>query len=131
MVIIRALILALAALLAAGPARAVPCGGGSFEAWLDGFKREAAANGITQRGLAALAGVSYDEKVVARDRHQGVFKQTFEQFSARMISADRMRVGARKLKQYAGTFERIEQRFGWPARVLVAIRGLEADFAAH
>jgi lytic murein transglycosylase len=121
----------MVALLAAAPARAVPCGGGSFEAWLDGFKREAAANGITQRGLAALNGVTYDDKVVARDRHQGVFKQTFEQFSARMISPDRMRVGARKLKQYAGTFERIEQRFGVPGPVLVAIWGLETDFGVN
>ena len=123
-------ILALAALLAAAPAQAMQCGG-SFEAWLDGFRREAAAAGISQRGLAALNGIAYDEKVVARDRHQGVFKQTFEQFSARMISADRMRVGARKLKQYAGTFERIEQRFGVPGAVITAIWGLETDFGVN
>src|SRR5689334_15428567 len=93
---IRALILALVAMLAAAAAQAaVPCGG-SFEAWLEGFRREAAGNGISPRALAALNGVSYDENVVARDRRQGVFRQTFEQFSARMISADRMRVGARK-----------------------------------
>jgi lytic murein transglycosylase len=120
------------AILAAVPARAaVPCGGGSFEAWLDSFKREAAAAGITQRGLAALAGVTYDEKVIARDRQQGVFRQTFEQFSARMISADRMRVGARKLKQFAGTFERIEQRFGVPGAVITAIWGLETDYGVN
>ena len=94
---VGACLLALAALLAAAPAQAVvPCGGG-FEAWLEGFTREAAGNGISPRALAALNGVSYDENVVARDRRQGVFRQTFEQFSARMISADRMRVGARKL----------------------------------
>src|SRR5205807_3546948 len=119
-------LLALAAMLAASAApahAAVPCGG-SFEAWLEGFTREAAGNGISPRALAALKGVSYDENVVARDRRQGVFRQTFEQFSARMISADRMRVGARKLKQFAGTFERIEQRFGVPGAVITAIWGL-------
>src|SRR5437879_4133145 len=126
---VGACILALAALLAA-PAQAVPCGGG-FEAWLEGFRREAAAVGISQRGLAALNGLSYDENVVARDRRQGVFRQTFEQFSARMISADRMRVGARKLKQFAGTFERIEQRFGVPGAVITAIWGLETDYGVN
>jgi lytic murein transglycosylase len=129
--IIRALIFAVTAILAAAPAYAVPCGGGSFEAWLDGFKREAAANGVGARGLAALNGVTLDPNVIARDRHQGVFHQTFEQFSARMISADRMRVGARKLKQYAGTFERIEQRFGVPGAVITAIWGLETDFGVN
>ena len=118
------------ALLAAAPAFAVPCGG-SFEAWLDGFKREAAANGVGARGLAALNGLTLDPNVVARDRHQGVFRQTFEQFSARMISPDRMRVGSRKLKQYAGTFERIEQRFAVPGAVITAIWGLETDFGVN
>jgi lytic murein transglycosylase len=128
---VGAYLLALAALLAAAPAQAaVPCGG-SFEAWLEGFRREAAGNGISPRALAALAGVSYDENVVARDRRQGVFRQTFEQFSARMISADRMRVGARKLKQFAGTFERVEQRFGVPGAVIAAIWGLETDYGVN
>src|ERR1700726_3130994 len=126
---IRALILAVS-MLALPAQAAVPCGG-SFEAWLEGFRREAAAVGISQRGLAALAGLSYDENVVARDRRQGVFRQTFEQFSARMISADRMRVGARKLKQFAGTFERIEQRFGVPGAVITAIWGLETDYGVN
>jgi lytic murein transglycosylase len=124
--------IALAAILAAVPAQAaVPCGGGSFEAWLESFKREAAAAGITQRGLNALNGVTYDEKVIARDRQQGVFRQTFEQFSGRMISPDRMRVGARKLKQFAGTFERIEQRFAVPGAVITAIWGLETDYGVN
>jgi lytic murein transglycosylase len=118
------------ALLAAAPAYAVQCGG-SFEAWLESFKREAAANGIGPRGLAALTGLAFDPNVIARDRRQGVFRQTFEEFSARMISADRMRVGARKLKQYAGTFERIEQRFAVPGAVITAIWGLETDFGVN
>jgi lytic murein transglycosylase len=124
-----ALIFAVA-LLTAAPAYAVQCGG-SFEAWLESFKREAAAAGIGPRGLAALTGVAYDPNVIARDRRQGVFRQTFEEFSARMISADRMRVGARKLKQYAGTFERIEQRFAVPGAVITAIWGLETDFGVN
>jgi len=128
--IIRALIF-FAAMLAAAPAHALPCGGGSFEAWLEGFKREAATNGIGPRGVAALNGIAFDQKVIDRDHRQGVFRQTFEEFSARMISADRMRVGARKLKQYAGTFERIEQRFAVPGAVITAIWGLETDYGVN
>jgi lytic murein transglycosylase len=124
-------LLALACVLHAAPAAAVQCQSGSFEGWLESFKREAAGQGISQRGLAALDGVSFDPGIVSRDRRQGVFKQSFEQFSGRMISPDRMRIGARKLKQYAGTFERIEQRFGVPGAVLVAIWGLETDFGVN
>jgi lytic murein transglycosylase len=127
-----AYLLALACVLHAAPALAVQCqSGGSFEAWLEAFKREAAGQGISQRGLAALNGVAYDPGIISRDHRQGVFRQSFEQFSGRMISPDRMRVGSRKLKQYAGTFERIEQRFGVPGAVLVAIWGLETDFGVN
>ncbi len=118
--------------LGAGPARAVTCGSGSFETWLDAFRKEAAAQGIGERTIAAaLNGVSYDPSVVARDHSQGVFKQSFEQFSARMISPGRLRQGSNRLKQYAGTFSRIDQQFGVPSAVIVAIWGLETDYGAN
>jgi lytic murein transglycosylase len=40
-------------------------------------------------------------------------------------------VGARRLKQFAGTFERIEQRFGVPGAVITAIWGLETDYGVN
>jgi lytic murein transglycosylase len=112
---------------------AVPCeSGGSFETWLEAFKREAAAQGISQRTIVAgLNGLTYDPSVIARDHGQKVFQQSFEEFSGRMISPDRMKKGANLLKQYAGTFVRIEQQFGVPGSVLVAIWGLETDFGVN
>jgi lytic murein transglycosylase len=115
----------------AAPAWAVPCGG-SFETWLEGFKKEAAAAGISQNTIASsLNGLTSDQTVLARDRGQKVFQQSFEEFSGRMISPDRLRKGSNMLKQYAGTFVRIEQQFGVPGAVLVAIWGLETDFGVN
>src|SRR5262249_21235319 len=66
-------------------AATAPCGG-DFDAWLEGIKTEAAAQGVSQRTIqAALTGVTPDPNVIARDHAQGVFRQTFEQFSGRMI----------------------------------------------
>lgn len=118
----------------AGPAAAAvrcePPGG--FSAWLQSFKREAAANGISQRTIAsALDGVAYDRKVIALDRNQRVFKQSFEQFSGRMISSHRLKRGASLLRQHAALLRRIEQTFGVPGPVIVAIWGLETDFGAN
>jgi lytic murein transglycosylase len=114
------------------PAHAASCQDpGGFPAWLDGFKQEAAGRGISPRTISsALAGVTFDPGIVARDHAQGVFRQSFEQFSGRMISAYRMQKGSSLLKRMAGTFDTIEQRFGVPAPVLVAIWGLETDFGA-
>jgi lytic murein transglycosylase len=112
------------------PAAAAPCGG-DFGAWLEGVRQEAAAQGVSQRAIAAsLAGVTYDPSVVARDRAQGVFRQSFEQFSGRMVPP-RLGRGARLLQQYGATFSRIEQQFGVPGAVIVAIWGLETDFGAN
>jgi lytic murein transglycosylase len=115
----------------AGPAlAAAPCGG-DFGAWLEGVKQEAAAAGISQRTIqSALGGLTYDPGIIARDHAQGVFRQSFEQFSGRMVPP-RLQRGAKLLKQYAPIFARIEQQFGVPGPVIVAIWGLETDFGAN
>src|ERR1035437_473043 len=107
------------------------CQTGSFEGWLESFKREAASKGISQQAINnGLAGVAYDANVVSRDRHQGVFHQTFEEFSGRMVPP-RLQRGMSMMQQHAATFARIEQQFGVPAPVLVAIWGLETDFGSN
>ena len=68
-----------------------PCGG-DFGAWLAGVRQEAAADGISQRAIqAGLAGVTYDPTIIARDHAQGVFRQSFEEFSGRMVPPRRRR----------------------------------------
>ena len=123
---------AVLAVALAAPARAAaPCGG-DFDGWLAEFHREAASQGISERAIAAgLDGVTSDPAVLSRDRGQRVFTQTFEQFSGRMISPDRMRKGTAQLTRNAGMFERIERQFGVPGPVLVAIWGLETDFGVN
>jgi lytic murein transglycosylase len=114
----------------AGSASAeAPCGG-DFGAWLQGVKTEAAAQGISQRAIqSGLGGITYDPAVIARDHAQGVFRQSFEQFSGRMIPP-RLARGAKLLAQYGATFSKIEQQFGVPGAVIVAIWGLETDYGA-
>ncbi len=101
-----------------------------FEAWLADFKKEAAANGISPSAIGALDNITYDPDIVAKDHGQHVFHQSFEQFSGRMVNAYRLHRGQALLKQYAETFARIEQDYGVPAPVIVAIWGLETDFGA-
>jgi lytic murein transglycosylase len=128
---LRCMGLALIWLACCDPSRAAPCGG-DFDTWLSDFKREAASQGVSQRTItAALDGVAADPAVLSRDRSQHVFSQTFEQFSGRMISPDRMRKGPALLAQHAATFARIERQFGVPGPVLTAIWGLETDYGVN
>lgn len=126
-----ALAVSTALTASAAPVSAAPCGTGSFEAWLADFKNEAAAKGISQSAIAAgLNGVTLDKGVLSRDHSQQVFSQSFEEFSNRMVPP-RLTRGANMLKQYGSVLSRIEQSYGVPGEILVAIWGLETDFGVN
>src|ERR1700732_1374048 len=88
------------------PARAAPCGG-DFGTWLQGLKQEAAADGVSQRTIqATLGNMTPDPTIISRDHAQGVFRQSFEQFSGRMVPP-RLARGRLMLQQYGSIFVRI------------------------
>jgi lytic murein transglycosylase len=128
-----ALVAAAVSLALATAAAAAGCQKEStFESWLDGVKKEAASEGISAATIAsALDGVHYDQSIVNKDRAQGVFAQTFLQFSDRMVADYRLKEGAAKLAKYRELFDRIEKQYGVPAPVIVAFWGLETDFGAN
>jgi lytic murein transglycosylase len=120
------------AVIAAGHAHAAQCNDpAGFDKWLGDIRREAAAQGISQGAISAgLTGLTPDPGVIRRDRGQRFFKQSFEQFSAKMVPPYRIQKGTALLRQHAGLLSRIEQQFGVPGPVLIAIWGLESDFGA-
>jgi lytic murein transglycosylase len=127
--LIQACGLALACAFAAGPALAAACGG-NFNAWLDNFSQQAAAQGVSQGTIrSALADVSPDPRVLSLDRNQhATFGKSFEQFSASRVTAYSVQKGQSLIKRNAAVLNRIEQQFGVPGSVVVAIWGLESGF---
>lgn len=117
----------------AGPALAASChNSGSYEQWLVQFKKDAAAQGISQKVIAAAApSMTFDAAIIRRDHGQSVFQQTFLQFSDRMVGGGRIPNGLAKIKQHAATFAAVEKKYGVPAPVLTAFWGLESDFGAN
>jgi lytic murein transglycosylase len=115
--------------MAGVPALAQQCGG-DFQVWKEGVSAEATAACIGEAGHRAHSAAAIDEKVLARDRRQGVFTQTFTQFSGRMISDYRLKQGAANLKKYADVFARANREFGVQGPVIAAFWALETDFGA-
>jgi lytic murein transglycosylase len=113
----------------ATPASAAPCGG-DFNTFIAAISREAAAKGISQGVISqALGGVTLDPAVLAFDRRQrGTFHKTFEQYAATRVGAGRISGGRAMLQRHAALLSRIEQQFGVPPQIIVAIWGLETDF---
>ena len=108
------------------PAFAAQCGG-DFNAFLDTVRREAAAQGVPARALATLDGLTPNPQVISLDRRQGVFRQSFEQFATHRI-AEHLAKGQRMMQTHAALLRRIEQQYGVPGSVVIAIWGLETGF---
>ncbi len=105
--------------------------GGDLPAFLAGVKAEAISMGVPAEAAdRALAGAVIDQKVLSRDRAQGVFKQTFTEFSQRTVSKARLDIGSKKMQEYAAVFARAEKEFGVTPAVITAFWALETDFGA-
>ncbi|NOR63491.1 MAG: lytic murein transglycosylase [Rhodobacteraceae bacterium] len=111
-------------------AQSAPCGG-DFNAFMQQVGQEARAQGLPQNAInAVISAARQDAKVLRFDRAQGVFRQTFLEFSQRSISSSRLRIGAQKLDQYANVFARAEREYGVPPEVILAFWALETDYGA-
>ena len=125
-----AAILAVAGALVALPAAAAEnCQKSDFDGWLKSVAQEAAKQGVSQEAIQkGLSVARFDTAVVKKDRSQGVFSQTFLQFSDRMVEQYRVKQGPGYIKKNQDIFSRIEKQFGVPAAVITAFWALETDF---
>ena len=129
MKIARVLSIVLGTLFFAAPVHAAQCGG-DFNAFLAAMSREAQAAGVSSAVIGqAFAGVTQDQGVLAFDRRQrGTFRKTFEEYVATRVGQARINRGKQMLQRHAQLLSRIEQRFGVPKEIIVAIWGLESDY---
>lgn len=102
---------------------------GNFDRWLADFKKEAAASGVTRGTIdAALGGMTLDPGIIARDRKQSFFAQSFLDFSGKLATPNRMQNGQSMIARNKATFAKAEEKWGVPAPVITAFWALESDF---
>ena len=126
----RAFAIAVSLAFAAAPALAATCGNDSsgFSRWKQEFAQEAAAQGIGQRGLSALANTSYAQRTINADRNQKSFRYELDEFM-RIRGADTIVAqGRKRIAANPQFYQRLEQTYGVPASVVVAIHGMETAF---
>ncbi len=122
--------ISLSLIVAPALAQSASCGG-SFADFMQGVKAEALAAGYDPSAVNAVVNSArLDQKVLSRDRAQGVFRQTFLEFSKRSVSGYRMTKGAQNMDQYSATFNRARSEFGVPPEVITAFWALETDYGA-
>ena len=127
------LVIAITSALLAGPTLAATCQNtGNFESWLEQFKKDAAAQGISPKIIAAASPyMKFEQRIVNRDRAQGVFNLSFLKFSDRLLANPRLPNGEAQMRDHAELFARVEKQFGVPAPILTAFWGLESDFGRN
>ncbi|KAG1713622.1 Membrane-bound lytic murein transglycosylase B [Nymphon striatum] len=114
------------------PALAAPCGNDAsgFGAWKQAFAAEAAAAGVGNAGLQALANAQYSTSTIRADRNQtGVRYELNEFIRIRLGSLDSFAGQMRRERdRNANFYASLEQAYGVPAGILLAIHGMETGF---
>ena len=115
--------------LASGPAKGLEPS--DFATWLEGLRTEAAGLGISQATLeASLSDLAPDPEVVALDRRQPEFSETFWAYLSRRVTPERIKLGRELLAKHCSLLERLKVQYGVQPQFLVAFWGLETNFGS-
>jgi lytic murein transglycosylase len=102
-----------------------------YDSWMRDFRRDAAAEGISQRAMSmALDGMTPDQGVISRDRKQGFFAQSFLDFSAKLATPNRVQNGKAQIERNRAAFDRAVKDYGVHPAVITGFWALESDFGA-
>jgi membrane-bound lytic murein transglycosylase B len=71
------------------------------------------------------------QRVIALDKKQPEFTQTFEQYIKARVTGYHVRMGKEKLKNNKKLFDTLEKKYGVPRQNLVSFWGLETVFGKH
>ena len=102
----------------------------AFNAWLDDFRRDALARGISPSTLdAVLPTIRQERQVVQADRAQAEFVNTYANYLQR-VSTQRIEAGKRLMREHGTMIREVSAHYGVQPRFVVAILGLESNYGA-
>jgi peptidoglycan lytic transglycosylase B len=103
----------------------------NFTTWLEGFRAEATAAGISAEVFdAAFEGVSINERVYELNDNQPEFSRAIWSYLDGAVSEARITGGRAKMAEQRSLLSVIEQAYGVDAEIIVAIWGLESSYGA-
>jgi len=100
-----------------------------FRSWLADFRTRAAFGGVSSALLIrAFDDLTPDLDVMRLLRNQPEHSRTTGSYITSIVSDERIRMGRDKLVRHGKLLARIEERYGVPRAVLVAIWGIESQY---
>jgi lytic murein transglycosylase len=104
----------------------------TFEAWRQGFRATALAQGIESRQFdAAFQGVTPNARVIELDRYQPEFSKPIWDYLDTAVSQDRIREGRRNHRRLRRLLRQIEARYHVDSEIVTAIWGLESNYGQN
>jgi len=104
----------------------------SFAVFVSDLWPDAQAKGITRPNFdLALKGVTPDQRVIAATQRQPEYGKPVGDYVNAIVSNRRIADGQLKAREWAKTFDAVEQKFKVERWVLLALWGMESDFGAE
>jgi len=102
-----------------------------FQAFVQEVRAEALAEGISKETLdAAFKDIKPIRRVVERDRNQPEKRLTFDRYLKIVLSGNRMEMGRLKAQNNQELLQAVEDKYGVPKEIMVAIWGIETRYGA-
>jgi lytic murein transglycosylase len=127
----------LMVLACAAPATAQDSEEAGFQGFLQLLAARARTAGVSERTISSVtAGLSFNPRVIALDRTQpgggpSANIPAFEPYRRQHVDAARIAGGRRQYAAAAGQLAQIQQRYGVPGPVILAIWGHESNYGSY
>ena len=102
----------------------------SFESWLQDFKRDALAQGISQSTLddAFSSTAAPLDRVIELDQKQPESVLSLEQYIKGVVTKKRVKDGKKQLAQHRALLTKLGKKYGVQPRFIVALWGIETGY---
>ena len=127
---LRAFALSILLLLPALPEPAV-ADERAFKAFIKEIKQEAKKDGIARKHLKALDRLTPDPEVQRLAARQPEYVKPIWAYLTHMVTEDRLRLGRKELQSREAFLDGLEEKYGVPRGILIAIWGVETNYGGN
>ena len=127
---LRAFALSILLFLSALPESAV-ANERAFKAFIKEIKQEAEKDGIARKHLEALDRLTPDLEVQRLAARQPEYVKPIWAYLTHMVTEERLRLGRRELQTREAFLSGLEEKYGVPRGILIAIWGVETNYGGN